>query len=1009
MDFDDEQQLEKKLTNKRVVQPYVSIIKLIEYVKFLEPCQCNQVAFGANKEFYELVVHCKIENLPFRVPNWKYFLHVRLASANEDDGEAGVSEKSTAEFVDNFDAPSSTIDLAHTLKCFDANRRCYSKLLLETLPTVKKGFLYEIDDKTMECHVDNLYVLKKDLTEIEEQLEQISTHYDFPAPTIDNFLENMNTFSTQRNKMIENARKILRFNSSMCRLKLQVIIFNLETKRLENYLTAPVYSNIIHDILDINSLKDSTLRQPSDESTATSASAHTTDQHYQHPVSAPGREIYVSSLNDMKNLRILRSSRIYGNTKGGEEMILLTSKIDPSDVQVEFFQFKNDTELSWRAWGILNRADIHGNCSLVIKTPPFKPLPVSTTQPTTTSTDGDPKKDAAAAKTTAPTKSSTITRNKVYFRLYRPSTGDYSDKWVFYYCDDWNEFRFLLGDDFYHNSRLSKKPNKKLINKNTNNSTKNENLSSGVKRKNPENQSSNETEEEMILEEEKTTAEKTGEAASGKSSKKKVLKTTDEDKESDEYQVRMLEELMLDTPKSSSGGGNEDDEMSDDTLDDSTVGKTSISSQSAAATKPKSIESKDQETQTMLEELNKMESKKNFTPSDYYQLKNNYDMCLNKMNALAERSSKSLLKLARTRSMHEFLKTQRFLLTTQDEEGNTPIHLSIMYGNFDLTAIFTEVSLTISFQNIINIRNFMQLTPLMVACYLNEIEVSEYLLEANADISISDCYGFNPIHVACKNNNLELLKVLIKHVNRNNNYSVLNALSHDGYAPIHLAVLNENLDILRELLYNGKNLKINIPDKRAGYTALHHAASRQCLLQFCKLLVKNEDIDIDCRSYTGCTPLHIAVANKNYLITMLLLNYGANLNVKSDVPVHYDIDFYQKIARKNTLLRNCLEKLAEKNEIKSEISLNSTENKIHETIEDSTKANTEPKNANTVKFDIDFTKVSKEINKSINVEMDKDKMDEDQRARTQQHNLDALFYAQNDSWVSLVIYIYIFF
>ena len=50
--------------------------------------------------------------------------------------------------------------------------------------------------------------------------------------------------------------------------------------------------------------------------------------------------------------------------------------------------------------------------------------------------------------------SSTI-RVKVYFRLFRPSTKEYSDKWVFYYGrDDSQQFRLLFGEQALRESRL---------------------------------------------------------------------------------------------------------------------------------------------------------------------------------------------------------------------------------------------------------------------------------------------------------------------------------------------------------------------------------------------------------------------------------------------------------------------------------------------------------------------------------------------------------------------------
>lgn len=146
--------------------------------------------------------------------------------------------------------------------------------------------------------------------------------------------------------------------------------------------------------------------------------------------------------------------------------------------------------------------------------------------------------------------------------------------------------------------------------------------------------------------------------------------------------------------------------------------------------------------------------------SEYSQLKSNYESCIHKMNAVADRTSKALLKLARDRSLRDFFKTQRFLFSAQDEDGNTPIHLAILYGNFDLLAIFTDVTASISFQNIINIKNNNNFTPLMIAAYLGEVEVCEYLLEANADLTITDSFGCNAVHVACKRKDLGLLKVI---------------------------------------------------------------------------------------------------------------------------------------------------------------------------------------------------------------------------------------------------------
>lgn len=141
--------------------------------------------------------------------------------------------------------------------------------------------------------------------------------------------------------------------------------------------------------------------------------------------------------------------------------------------------------------------------------------------------------------------------------------------------------------------------------------------------------------------------------------------------------------------------------------------------------------------------------------------KDKYENCISRMNAVVNRTSRALLRFAKDRSLRDFLKTQRYLLGVQDDDndGNTPIHLAILYGNLDLFSVFVDVASTIMGQNIINIRNKNHFTPLMMAAYLGEVEVCEYLIEAKADTKTTDAHGSNIAHIACSTKNVSLLKV----------------------------------------------------------------------------------------------------------------------------------------------------------------------------------------------------------------------------------------------------------
>lgn len=159
------------------------------------------------------------------------------------------------------------------------------------------------------------------------------------------------------------------------------------------------------------------------------------------------------SIVNPNNLRILRSSRIYGRMEGGDEIILLTSFIDPTDIQVEFFQLINDIEIKWRSLAILNKIDIHGNCSLVFRTPAYKLSDVESQSQSSSVVAQDANNKTSNGNNSA---SKSHSRIKVYYRLCRPSTGDHSEKWVYFYCQDYlyDEYRILFGDRIVNDSRL---------------------------------------------------------------------------------------------------------------------------------------------------------------------------------------------------------------------------------------------------------------------------------------------------------------------------------------------------------------------------------------------------------------------------------------------------------------------------------------------------------------------------------------------------------------------------
>ncbi len=297
-----------------------------------------------------------------------------------------------------------------------------------------------------------------------------------------------------------------------------------------------------------------------------------------------------------------------------------------------------------------------------------------------------------------------------------------------------------------------------------------------------------------------------------------------------------------------------------------------------------------------------------------------------KMNLLVDRTCAALLDVAQSRSIHKLIKIQRYLLNIQNVDGNTPVHLAVLNGHFDLVEIFIDIALTIPHYNIINVKNNLQLTPLLLAAHMEEHELCNFLLESTANLSDIDLAGQNCFHIAAKKGNLMLTKVLINFVKANLDKAYLmNLLNYEGDTPLHIACKLNAYEIVEEYLFSDL-CRINEQNKRTGETPLHYSCSRN-YIQLTKLLVKHlqkRTLDIDVQSYNGCTALHMAIANRNYLITRLLIKSNANTFVQSIESIHgnficsikneeFFIDFNKKFVfkQKNVMLTgktNVLEK-----------------------------------------------------------------------------------------------------
>ncbi len=152
------------------------------------------------------------------------------------------------------------------LKCSDTKTRQLSKLLQSNK---KNTFLFELNKETMKCSIKDLYVTSLTPEEVEDYYEtvyidqmkstlarsissssELARSLSNPSETssksntesTENLKENLYKISHDVNKLMAGC-----VNLNKLKMKLQVIIHELTTNKLENYLTEAVFSNVIED------------------------------------------------------------------------------------------------------------------------------------------------------------------------------------------------------------------------------------------------------------------------------------------------------------------------------------------------------------------------------------------------------------------------------------------------------------------------------------------------------------------------------------------------------------------------------------------------------------------------------------------------------------------------------------------------------------------------------------------------------------------------------------------
>uniref|UniRef100_A0A803WCE4 Nuclear factor kappa B subunit 2 n=1 Tax=Ficedula albicollis TaxID=59894 RepID=A0A803WCE4_FICAL len=263
------------------------------------------------------------------------------------------------------------------------------------------------------------------------------------------------------------------------------------------------------------------------------------------------------------------------------------------------------------------------------------------------------------------------------------------------------------------------------------------------------------------------------------------------------------------------------------------------------------------------------------------ELQKHAQLCQLWMLALARRNAHALLDYSVTADPRMLLAVQRHLAASQDENGDTPLHLAIIHEQTAVIKQLIDIIASIPSQQIINISNNLQQTPLHLAVITKQPQVVQLLLQARADPTLLDRYGNSLLHLALQAGDEEMLRTLLAHLGSAAPY-LLRLPNFHGLLPVHLAVKAKSLACLDLLVRTGAD--VNAVERQSGRTPLHLAVEMENL-NMATHLVKKLGADINSRTFAGNTPLHLAAGLGSPTLTKLLLKAGADVLCENDEPM----------------------------------------------------------------------------------------------------------------------------
>ena len=161
--------------------------------------------------------------------------------------------------------------------------------------------------------------------------------------------------------------------------------------------------------------------------------------------------------------------------------------------------------------------------------------------------------------------------------------------------------------------------------------------------------------------------------------------------------------------------------------------------------------------------------------------------------------------------------------------------------------------------------DYMSWTPLIAASYTGKADVIDYLVAHGADVNYKDGEGFTPIYTAARENNPDIVKILLDYGANPDEQLTTPGYSIKNNTALTRTVEKQDFETIQVLVEHGAN--INIPNEN-GETALYLAVEHQNVEIATYLLEHGADPTIENKN--GISSQHLAKKLDNPRLSEML-------------------------------------------------------------------------------------------------------------------------------------------